>query len=120
MAEPQVFLRIVRGEDKGKVWDLAPRSTYVLGRSHKCNLALADRTVSGSHAKLSSTEGLWFIEDLNSTHGTYVNDQRILAEKPLFDRDVIRLGKTVLELREYATFAPEDLGEIERGIQVTD
>jgi pSer/pThr/pTyr-binding forkhead associated (FHA) protein len=120
MAEPQVFVRVIHGEEKGKVWDLQPQNVYVLGRSHTCNLPLLDRTVSGTHARLTCEQGIWFITDLESTHGTHLNEQRILAETPLFDRDQIRLGKTRLEFREYVQLAPEDLSEIGRGVQIAD
>ena len=66
MAEQQVFLRVVHGEDKGKVWDLVPPGPYVLGRSHACNLQITDRTVSGRHAKLVCEQTIWFLADQES------------------------------------------------------
>lgn len=120
MANPQVFLKVLRGEDKDKGWELEQGQVYTLGRSRSCNLHLADTTASASHARLECRDGVWLITDEQSTHGTRVNDRRILGGKPLFDRDRIRLGKTLLEFREYEQLDDADLAEIDRGVHLPD
>jgi len=114
------LLRVVRGDDHGKGWDLVPGQTYTVGRSHKCNLSISDRTASGRHAQIECRQGVWMVSDLDSSHGTRVNRQRILAPKPLFDRDAIQCGKTLLEFREYEALAPDDLAEIDKGLDVPE
>jgi pSer/pThr/pTyr-binding forkhead associated (FHA) protein len=118
MAGPDVYLKVVSGEDKGKAWELTPSQIYVIGRSRKCNLLLSDPTISAAHARLTCEKGVWFVTDLSSSHGTQVNGNRILAAKPIFDRDTIRLGKSVLQFREYEQLSPEDLAEAERGMKI--
>jgi pSer/pThr/pTyr-binding forkhead associated (FHA) protein len=113
-----VFLKVLRGEDQGKGWELDPRQVYVLGRSRSCNLRFTDGTISASHARIQCAEEVWTITDLESSHGTRVNNQRILARKPLFDRDLINLGKTLLEFREYEELDPPDIAEIDRGVRL--
>ncbi|MFO8006154.1 MAG: FHA domain-containing protein [Candidatus Brocadiia bacterium] len=114
------FLRVVRGEDKGKGWELDAQQVYTLGRSRKANLRVSDATVSGTHASLECREGVWFVGDLGSTHGTRVNRQRILGEKALFDRDSVRIGKTLMEFREYEELPSDDLAEIDRGVNLPE
>ncbi|MHC4481781.1 MAG: FHA domain-containing protein [Planctomycetota bacterium] len=116
MSGRSVFLKVLHGEDEGKGWELQPDQKYELGRSRTCPLRLTDVSISGTHARLECSDAIWHIADLESTHGTRVNDQRILSVKPLFDRDRIRLGRTVLEFREYEELNRQDRDEIDRGV----
>jgi pSer/pThr/pTyr-binding forkhead associated (FHA) protein len=120
MSNVQAFLRVVYGDDKGKGWELSPRQVYRLGRSRKCNLRLRDSAVSGTHASLECRNDVWFVTDLASTHGTKVNRQPITGEKPLFDRDSLHVGKSVLEFREHQPLDPADLAEAEKGIELPE
>lgn len=114
------MLRVLRGDDHGKGWELVPGQTYTVGRSSKCNLQITDRTASGSHAQLECRQGIWMLSDLDSSHGTRLNKQRLLGPKPLFDRDSIQCGKTLLEFREYEQLDRADLAEIGRGLDITE
>jgi pSer/pThr/pTyr-binding forkhead associated (FHA) protein len=51
------------------------------------------------HARLAGKDGTWFVEDLGSTNGTYLNDRKVVAPVEVHAGDVVRVGKTVLELR---------------------
>lgn len=70
-----------------------------IGRAETCQVRLEDTYASLHHARISSRDGVWLIEDLGSTNGTYVNDHRISAPVEVHAGDVVRIGKTVLELR---------------------
>jgi pSer/pThr/pTyr-binding forkhead associated (FHA) protein len=70
-----------------------------IGRADACAIRLEDTYASQHHARLSSRDGGWILEDLGSTNGTYVNDRRVQAPVEVHAGDVVRIGKTVLELR---------------------
>lgn len=63
----------------------------LIGRSASCALQLGHKRVSGSHAKIYPDKGSWYICDINSTNGTFVNGKRIQV-RALRDGDVIFIG----------------------------
>lgn len=71
----------------------------LLGRSPEATVPLGDDYASGRHARLFPQGSRWFLEDLGSTNGTFVGDQRLTRAVPLDAGTPFRIGKTVLELR---------------------
>jgi hypothetical protein len=78
---------------------VAVRGNMVIGRAAECELALDDTFVSQQHARLFAKNGSWYFEDLGSTNGTFVNDQRLGAPAMVQPGDRIRTGTTIMELR---------------------
>jgi pSer/pThr/pTyr-binding forkhead associated (FHA) protein len=78
---------------------LVAEASMVVGRGAECELSVEDTYVSQQHARLFGRNGAWFVEDLGSTNGTYVNDQRLAAPAMVQAGDRIRVGTTTLELR---------------------
>lgn len=68
---------------------------FTIGRKPDNDLVIDDPAVSGHHALIFSEEGAFFIEDLGSTNGTFVNDTKIQKEK-LKTSDCIVVGRHVL------------------------
>lgn len=68
------------------------------GRAPDCDLVLSDDTVSRRHAALRTGEdGRWFLRDLGSTNGTWVNDRRIY-DAEVCPGDAVRLGELAFRL----------------------
>lgn len=74
-------------------------ASMVIGRAPECELMLEDTYVSQQHARIFGKNGAWYVEDLGSTNGTYVNDQKLAAPAMVQPGDRVRVGTTVLELR---------------------
>jgi hypothetical protein len=70
-----------------------------IGSDASNDLILKDTTISLKHAKIKKTNDVFYIYDLVSQRGTYVNGKKILKPKPLSDFDEIRLGRTLLLFR---------------------
>jgi FHA domain len=65
-----------------------------IGRSKDSDLQIDDRYASGLHARIFSREGRYFVEDMNSTNGTLLDDAELKGEAELADGDVVRIGDT--------------------------
>jgi FHA domain len=67
-----------------------------IGRSAEADLRIEDRYASGVHARIFSRDGRTYIEDMNSTNGTLLNDATLHGEAELIDGDLVRIGDTEL------------------------
>jgi hypothetical protein len=81
----------------GKVFPLSP--VTVIGRSTEVDVSLNDTFLSNEHARLERRNGVWVLEDLNSTNGTYLNGFEVRAATELHDGDTVRVGRVELKLR---------------------
>ncbi|MBK8259259.1 MAG: sigma 54-interacting transcriptional regulator [Polyangiaceae bacterium] len=66
-----------------------------VGREDGCQIVLGDAKVSRRHARFESKDGDWILVDLGSSHGTYVNRERVTS-RTLADGDHVQLGDTLL------------------------
>jgi Na+-transporting methylmalonyl-CoA/oxaloacetate decarboxylase gamma subunit len=71
----------------------------LIGRANDSTLVLTDDYASTRHARISENNGVWYLEDLGSTNGTYVGNSKVTGPVPLEAGVVIRIGKTAMELR---------------------
>ena len=71
-----------------------------IGRSRSSGIAISDQFASHMHARVFPNGHFFFIEDLGSTNGTFVNGRRIDGQAQLKVHDEIRLGETVLRYEE--------------------
>ena len=69
------------------------RPGAVVGRRPTSDLHLNDTFVSGEHARLTLHEGRWWVADLGSTNGTFVNGTRIDRPTPLADGAEVGFGR---------------------------
>ncbi|MBX3403131.1 MAG: FHA domain-containing protein [Phycisphaeraceae bacterium] len=87
-------LTVIQGPDKGKTFALPLNEPQLIGRSSEA-LPTTDTTVSRRHAELTPDDGEWYIRDLESQNGTYVNGVRIPERTRLRLGDQIRTGSTL-------------------------
>ena len=71
----------------------------LIGRADDSTLVLTDDFASSRHARLTNRGGQWYVEDLGSTNGTYLDQQRVQGPLLVQPGQVIRIGQTALELR---------------------
>ncbi len=68
----------------------------ILGRSANCDFPVIDETVSARHARLSFHQNQWWVEDLHSTNGTFLNDERVSVPTVVIAGDELRCGQVPL------------------------
>ncbi len=90
-----LVLTVLQGPDKGGRFELPDHEPQLIGRSSEA-IPLADHTISRRHCELTPDAGRWYISDLDSANGTYVNGLRVIARRRLEPGDQIRTGNTLL------------------------
>jgi hypothetical protein len=70
-----------------------------IGRAEDSTLVITDDYASARHARLVPREGQWYLEDLGSTNGTYLDRTKVTGPTPVPLGVPIRIGRTALELR---------------------
>jgi HD-GYP domain-containing protein (c-di-GMP phosphodiesterase class II) len=111
-----IRLRGISGEIKGKVWEA--ENILRAGRLGSLEIVLDDSSVSRKHAELKTGPQGWYVRDLESTNGTFVNGVRLGGEeRPLRARDIVQFGKVALivELNEspQGNGSPDDQMQVE-------
>jgi FHA domain len=80
------------GLDAGERFDLF--GGLSVGRSQDADVRIEDRFASGIHARIYSRGANYYVEDMNSTNGTFLNGGRLDGEAQLNDLDELRIGNT--------------------------
>jgi hypothetical protein len=66
----------------------------VIGREGGNEVRIEDNFASGRHARVFDHDGFVYLEDMNSTNGTYLNGRKVNGQEPLNPRDRIQIGDT--------------------------
>jgi pSer/pThr/pTyr-binding forkhead associated (FHA) protein len=81
---------VIQAGDRTHVFHAA----FTVGRQG--TLPVSDEHASSHHARFQYAHGFWYVEDLGSTNGTFLNGRRVLAAQRLRKGDKIRIGRTGL------------------------
>lgn len=101
------FLTVrVKGKEGYTRFDLGKERT-VIGRASACDLAVPTTNISREHCLLVKREDGWYVEDLNSSNGTYVNKEKLAAPRKLSEKDIVKAGAARL------TFHAGDIKQVE-------
>lgn len=80
--------------------DLELEGGLTIGRSGGADLSLSDQYVSHMHARILRRGPYYYVEDLGSTNGTFLNELRVDGRAQLKVHDSLRMGQTVLRYEE--------------------
>ncbi|HVJ86592.1 MAG TPA: FHA domain-containing protein, partial [Caulifigura sp.] len=98
-------MQILKGEAPGKVLPLQTGRT-VIGRHPTCHVVLDNAAVSRHHAQILESHGLYFLEDLRSRNGTFLNGEPLSSRAELCDGDQIRICDVIMSFQIDGTATP--------------
>lgn len=87
---------VIYGAELGRRVSLGT-AAFEIGRSSNNDLFIDQESVSRHHARMTCDGDTYWLSDLGSTNGTYVNDERIRAQRRLTDGDQVRIGRSILK-----------------------
>ena len=88
----------------------------VIGRKDDCDIQIDSLAVSGRHAKVITTAGGTVLEDLNSTNGTFVNNQKV-STYSMKNGDIVQIGKhTITYVTGLVSAAEEEEDDYEKTV----
>ncbi len=99
-------LVVVAGEREGETFSIPEDRAFTIGRDACNDIRLHDRKLSRIHCQIEVIGGQCQITDLNSTNGTLVREERIVAETDLAPGDEVVIGTNRLRLVELAPDKP--------------
>ena len=85
------------------------RQRLTIGRQGHNGIVISDSSVSREHAALERVGMSWFLSDLRSDNGTWVNNERAITRLELSPGDVIQVGRGVLKVVPTPTVSAEEL-----------
>src|SRR5262245_51007684 len=87
------WLHVLKGARQGERVAL-DKDTLVLGRSPDCQVVIPVTSVSRQHARLVRVQEKWYVEDMQSRNGTFLNNQPVTTRTPLRHNDRIRICRS--------------------------
>lgn len=71
----------------------------MIGRDPNCDLSMMDEALSAHHARLTHHHGQWWLEDLHSTNGTFLNREILTTPAVVITGDEFKCGNTVFAIQ---------------------
>jgi predicted component of type VI protein secretion system len=89
------------------------KERMVLGRSSDADVPIKHASISREHCVFIRVDDKWFVDDMGSSNGTWVNKGKITGKTPLAEKDIVKAGKSRL------TFHLGDVNSPEAAIDVS-
>ena len=90
---PPISLTIARGEPAPQARHFV-QPEVTIGRDPACECPVDDEAISARHARLSFHHNQWWLEDLDSTNGTLLNQEKLAMPTVVMSDDEFKCGET--------------------------
>jgi pSer/pThr/pTyr-binding forkhead associated (FHA) protein len=94
-----IIVEVMNGPEDGR--EITCSSLPItIGRSNENSIGLScDQLISRRHAKIETSEHVFFLEDLKSTNGTFIENKKIKKGTPIEPDKLFRVGATLLRIK---------------------
>jgi pSer/pThr/pTyr-binding forkhead associated (FHA) protein len=96
--QPGITIETKLGQDKVSQSHFS-QSEVMIGRDTNCDLSVMDEALSAHHARIIFHHGQWWLEDLNSTNGTFLNHEKLAVPAVVITGDEFKCGNTFFNIR---------------------
>ena len=94
------ILTLLFGRDVLGTYEM-DRDVFVIGRASDCDIIVDNLNISRHHSKIEKRDGLYYLEDLKSNNGTFLNGERVTSEMLTFG-DEVGVGKHTLRFDSHS------------------
>jgi pSer/pThr/pTyr-binding forkhead associated (FHA) protein len=101
--QPGITIETKRGQDRISQSHFT-QNEVMIGRDIHCDLSVMDDALSAHHARILFHHGQWWLEDLNSTNGTFLNGEKLSVPVVVITGDEFKCGNTFFNIR----ISPDD------------
>ena len=95
--QPGITIETRLGQDKVSQSHFM-QNEVMIGRDTNCDLAVMDEALSAHHARIIFHHGQWWLEDLNSTNGTFLNHEKLIVPVVVITGDEFKCGNTFFNI----------------------
>lgn len=96
--QPGITIETKVGQDKISQSHFTQNEVRI-GRDTNCDLSLMDEALSAHHARIIFHHGQWWLEDLDSTNGTFLNREKLIVPAVVITGDEFKCGNTLFNIR---------------------
>jgi len=75
------------------------QAEIIIGRHTHCDLVIIDEALSAQHTRITFHHGQWWLEDLNSKNGTFLNGTKLTTPTVVITGDEFKCGNTMFAIR---------------------
>lgn len=98
-----IFVNIERKRESQRYFT---QPEIIIGRDTHCDLSVMDEALSAHHARITHHHGQWWLEDLNSRNGTFLNREKLSTPAVIITGDQFKCGNTLFDIRVDVDDAP--------------
>jgi pSer/pThr/pTyr-binding forkhead associated (FHA) protein len=95
--KPAITLTVQINQDQQSVRQFS-QPQIMIGRDTNCDLSIMDEALSAHHSRLTHHHGQWWLEDLNSTNGTFLNREKLTTPAVVITGDHFKCGNTIFSI----------------------